>query len=109
MGNITTTIDQQIAKLEERGMILDLPAEKIKEILLDIGYYRLGFYWHPFEVDDKHNLKEEIRFSTVLELYYMDVDLRHLLIKFINRIELSFRTKIIYYVSNINRASLHGL
>ncbi|WP_300488552.1 Abi family protein [Flavobacterium sp.] len=105
MGNIATTTDQQIAKLEERGMVLDLPSEKIKEILLDIGYYRLGFYWNPFEIDDKHNFKEGTRFSTILELYYMDVDLRHVLIKFINRIELSFRTKIIYYVSNINKTS----
>lgn len=23
--------------------------EKAKEILLDIGYYRLGFYWFPYE------------------------------------------------------------
>jgi len=105
MGNIATTIEQQIAKLKERGMVLDLPSEKIKEVLLDIGYYRLGFYWNPFEVDEVHNFKEGTRFSTILKLYYMDVDLRHLLIKFINRIELSFRTKIIYYVSNINRVS----
>lgn len=105
MGNVATTIEQQIAKLGERGMILDLPPEKIKEILLDIGYYRLGFYWNPFEIDDQHNFKEGTRFSTILELYYMDVDLRHLLIKYINRIELSFRTKIIYYVSNINKTS----
>lgn len=105
MGNIATTTDEQIAKLEERGMVLDLPTEKIKEILLDIGYYRLCFYWNPFEIDDQHNFKEGIRFSTILELYYMDVDLRHLLIKYINRIELSFRTKIIYYVSNINKTS----
>ena len=23
--------------------------EKAKEVLLDVGYYRLGFYWFPFE------------------------------------------------------------
>lgn len=105
MGNIATTIDQQIEKLEQRGMVLDWPVEKIKEVLLDIGYYRLGFYWHPFEIDDDHSVVAETKFSTILELYYMDVDLRHLLIKYINRIELSFRTKIIYYVSNINKKS----
>ncbi len=62
MGNIATTIEQQIAKLKERGMVLDLPSEKIKEVLLDIGYYRLGFYWNPFEVDEVHNFKERTRF-----------------------------------------------
>ena len=105
MGQVATTIKQQIERLENRGMILDISKEKIKEILLDIGYYRLGFYWNPFEIDDEHNFRKGTKFSTILDLYYLDVDLRHLLIKHINRIEVSFRTKIIYYVSNINRNS----
>lgn len=105
MGKIATSISQQIAKLEERGMILDLSHDKIKDVLLDIGYYRLGFYWQPFEKesldnDRNHNFKENTKFSTILDLYYMDVDLRHLLIKSINRIEINFRTKLIYYCSN---------
>lgn len=41
-------IDQQIAKLKSHGMEFD-NEEKAKEILLDIGYYRLGFYSFPFE------------------------------------------------------------
>ena len=38
-----TTIDEQIAKLEKRGMTI---GDKVKatEILSDIGYYRLGFF-----------------------------------------------------------------
>ena len=43
-----TTIDEQIAKLLSRGMVID-DVEKAKENLLDIGYFRLGFYWFPFE------------------------------------------------------------
>lgn len=49
MGNIATDTETQIENLTQRGMLLDYPNEKIVEILLDIGYYRLGFYWHPFE------------------------------------------------------------
>lgn len=105
MGNIATSIDNQIEKLQARGMTLDLPEEKIKEVLLDIGYYRLGFYWNPFETDDEHNFQEGIKFSTIIDLYYLDVDLRHLLIKYINRIEVNFRTQIVYYVSNANKKS----
>ncbi|SIT97067.1 Abortive infection bacteriophage resistance protein [Epilithonimonas bovis DSM 19482] len=105
MGRIATSITQQIEKLEERGMVLDMPLDKIKEVLLDIGYYRLGFYWHPFEIDNEsddriHRFQPETKFSTILDLYYLDVDLRHLLIKFINRIEVNYRTKLIYYASN---------
>ena len=99
MANIATSIENQIKKLHERGMVLDLDNDKISEVLLDIGYYRLGFYWHPFELDDKHNFKEGTKFSDVLALYYLDVDLRYLLIKYINRLELNFRTNLIYWTS----------
>ena len=44
-----TTVEQQIAILKNRGMQIDLGEEKAKEILLDIGYFRLGFYCFPFE------------------------------------------------------------
>jgi abortive infection bacteriophage resistance protein len=80
-------------------MVLDIEEDKIKEILLDIGYYRLGFYWHPFEIDADHNFTEGTKFSTVIDLYYLDVDLRYLLIKYINRLELNFRTNLIYWAS----------
>ncbi|WP_116790308.1 Abi family protein [Flavobacterium psychrotrophum] len=105
MGNIATNIKEQIQKLSDRGMELDYEEDKIKEILLDIGYYRLGFYWNPFEKDDQHNFKEGTKFSNVVELYYLDVDLRSIIIKYLNRIELNFRTKLIYYVSNKYKSS----
>lgn len=41
-------LDDQILKLKSRGMIFQ-DEEKAKEILLDVGYYRLGFYSFPFE------------------------------------------------------------
>ena len=43
------TIDQQIARLKSNGMVFD-DEEKAKEILLDVGYYRLGFYSFPYEI-----------------------------------------------------------
>jgi hypothetical protein len=36
-----TTIDEQINRLEARGMSLDFDKKKIREILFDIGYFRL--------------------------------------------------------------------
>lgn len=99
MAGLATSIEDQILKLQKRGMVLDLKEDKVKEILLDIGYYRLGFYWHPFVLDADHNFKEGTKFSTVIDLYYLDVDLRYLLIKYINRLELNFRTNLIYWAS----------
>lgn len=48
MADRATTIEEQIALLESRGMKID-DKDKAQENLLDIGYYRLGFYWFPFE------------------------------------------------------------
>ena len=43
-----TTIEKQIEILRSHGIIIK-DEEKAKEILHDIGYYRLGFYFFPFE------------------------------------------------------------
>ena len=48
MGNIAKNVDEQIDLLQSRGMIIN-DIEKAKEVLLDVGYYRLGFYWFPYE------------------------------------------------------------
>lgn len=100
MGQIATSIKEQIQILESRGMDFDCEQIKVKEHLLDIGYYRLGFYWRPFEMDDEHNFVEGTKFSDVIKLYYLDVDLRNILNKYLTRLEINFRTKLIYYVSN---------
>jgi abortive infection bacteriophage resistance protein len=105
MGKLATTVDEQILLLEARGMILDLSKDKVKEILMDIGYYRLGFYWHPFEKNKAHEFEENTKFSDVVALYYLDVDLRHLLLKYLNRFEIHFRTQVIYIVSNYYKQS----
>ncbi|NOR75568.1 MAG: hypothetical protein GQ525_10460 [Draconibacterium sp.] len=50
-------------------MILDFEEAKIKEILLGCWIFRLGFYWHHFEIDKNHNFKVDTKFSDVIELY----------------------------------------
>lgn len=100
MGQFATSITEQIQILKDRGMVFDCDDTKIKEHLLDIGYYRLGFYWRPFEIDKEHNFTEGTKFSDVITLYYLDVDLRNILNKYLTRLEINFRTKLVYYVSN---------
>jgi len=100
MGSKATNTKVQIETLKKRGLVLDYDEAKIKEFLLDIGYYRLGFYWHHFEIDEDHNFSPETKLSDIIGLYYLDVDLRNILLKYVNRIEINFRTKVIYYVSN---------
>jgi len=54
MGHKTTTIDEQIDLLKSRGLSIK-DDNKAKEYLLDIGYYRLGFYWFYFKNSQDHN------------------------------------------------------
>ncbi len=100
MGAIATTVEEQIKILTDRGMVLDWGEDKAKEVLLDIGYYRLGFYWNPFEIDKDHIFEKGTKFSNVVQLYYLDVDLKNILNKALNRIEINLRTQLIYIVSN---------
>lgn len=105
-----TTIEQQIAKLEQRGMTVK---DKVKatEILSDIGYYRLGFYWFPFEKGyaklrkrklrwRTHEFEEGADFDAAVALYYFDHDFRSILTQYLHRIEIHLRTTLIYIVSN---------
>ncbi|WP_158841591.1 Abi family protein [Polaribacter sp. L3A8] len=100
MANKATTINEQVEKLKYRGLVFDSGIEKVKEVLLDIGYYRLGFYWSPLEIDKDHNFKPGTKFSDVLALYYLDVDLKNILVRILNRIEINFKTQLIYFASN---------
>jgi abortive infection bacteriophage resistance protein len=101
-----TTIEEQIEILRNRGMSLDIGVTKTEEILSDIGYFRLGFYCFPFEknypqtINRIHQYEDDSKISDVVHLYYLDVDLRNILLKYINRIEINFRTNIVYLISN---------
>ena len=98
------TIDQQIARLKSNGMTFD-DEEKAKEILLDVGYYRLGFYSFPYEIKfpclehRDHQLKPGTTFKSVYDLYEFDTRLRRLLLNALDRIEVNIRTKLIYNIS----------
>lgn len=100
MGNKVYSINDQIARFQEHGLNLSCYEEsKLKEILLDIGYYRLGFYSYYFKDHKSDQYDSHIKVSDIVNLYYLDLDLKYILLKYINRIEINFRTKVIYYVS----------
>ncbi len=105
MGNKAITLDKQIKLLRDRGMDIT-DEEKAKEVLLDIGYYRMGFYWFPFEIsypekkNRNHQFKKDTNFDDAVKLYYFDFNLRNILLKYLSRIEINFRTRLTYEVSN---------
>lgn len=107
MPKKATYLHEQIALLRSRGMVIT-DEQKAEEILLDVGYYRLGFYAYPFEINPQqqprdHTYKPDTDFNQIVELYYFDHDLRHILMRYISRIEVNIRTFITYTVSNYYR------
>lgn len=100
-----TSLEQQISILKKRNVEFR-DENKAKEILLDIGYYRLGFYFFPFEKSypalshRDHIMEEGTNFLDAVTLYYFDFDLRMILTRFLNRIEVAFRTYSTYYLCN---------
>lgn len=94
------TLTQQVEQLQERGLEIKRPriAEKY---LINISYYRLGEYWYVMQSDkEKHIFKPNSNFEDVITLYNFDADLRLLLFGVIEKIEISLRTKLIYYLSH---------
>lgn len=104
------SIGEQIELLKSRGVGFD-DIEKAKEILLDIGYYRLGFYSFPFEKtfpskkNRSHKFLENTTFKSIYDLYLFDTKLRRILLSALDRIEVNLRSFITYYVSNYYKNS----
>jgi abortive infection bacteriophage resistance protein len=94
------TIEEQVAQLQARGLEIKHPriAEKY---LINISYYRLGEYWYVMQSDkENHIFKPNSKFNDVIALYNFDAELRLLLFDVIEKIEISLRTKMIYYLSH---------
>lgn len=100
-----TTVEEQIELLKSRKVKI-ADENKIRQVLLDVGYYRLGSYLFPFEMsypskrDRTHVCYSDTDISDVIELYEFDDDLRYILSRYITKIEVNLRTYITYYVSN---------
>lgn len=105
MGRKAITLEKQIELLRSRGMTIT-DVEKAKEVLLDVGYYRLGFYWFPFEKSypskrrRTHKFVDGTTLDDAVKLYYFDYKLRSILSFYIQRIEINFRNYLTYTLSN---------
>lgn len=105
MTKQATTVDEQLDLLKSRGLTV-IDEDKAREILTDIGYYRLGFYLFPFEKtypslsNRTHEYIDGATFEDAVNLYYFDFDLRLMLMRYLIRIEIAFRTSLIYNLSN---------
>ena len=87
----------QIELLEQRGMEIPDRA-RAEHHLRFIGYFRLSGYWLPFQIRDGSPNHDHFRlgtsFETVLDRHIFDRDLRILVIKAVEQIEISARAVV---------------
>ena len=92
-----TTIDQQVARLKGRGLVIEDESEA-KAILHRISYYRLSGYLVEYKrPDDTYFPSTQL--STIYAIYEFDRRFRNLLLGMIEPIEISIRTKIAQYLA----------
>ncbi len=95
-------LSEQVALLESRGMVI--PDQEFAEsTLLRINYYRLsgyGLHYEVFEGGERtHKFRPGTTFDQVVALYEFDSRLRALLFRYIEPVEVAFRTALCYEVA----------
>ena len=88
------TIEEQIAILEDRGLLID-DKKEAQQILSNLNYYRLSAYTLTLRKEDK--FYAGIHFSDIMQIYYFDMELRAALMYLLENIEISMRTYIGYF------------
>nr|WP_295440461.1 Abi family protein [uncultured Prevotella sp.] len=89
------SISDQIELLKNRGLnIADY--SKATKFLGEVSYFRFVQYLRPMEEDKTtHQFKPNSQLDDAVALYNFDIELRDLMFKAIQRLEIALRTKII--------------
>lgn len=92
-------VDEQVALLQNRGLVIeDVATAKLQ--LRNISYFRIASYLRYMEEDRQfHHYKLGSTFEQAIDLYLFDKELRQLIFKAIQDIEISLRTKMIQIFS----------
>lgn len=94
------TYKAQLSQLKERGLRIDDEGSFL-DILEKKSYYRLSGYWYPLLSDKaNHIFKKGARFEDAYSMYSFDRDLRQLIIKELEKVEIAVRAKMIYFFSH---------
>lgn len=94
------TFEEQLDLLEERGLIIENRNQAIN-FLHNISYYHLSGYWWSLQEDQVHHeFIDGSSFNEIIARYTFDRKLRLIVFDAIERIEISIRTNLIYFLSH---------
>ena len=87
----------QLQQLKNRGLIVENDTKAL-HLLENISYYRLSGYWYPMIAQPKsaHQFKPDSTFNKAFKLYCFDRELRKLVLRELEKIEVAIRAKMIY-------------
>lgn len=100
------TIDQMIALMSERGLVITDEAE-LRQVLFDCNYYRLSGYFRSFQVNPAagdNRYRPGTRDVDFLVPYAMDEKLRNIILKGTAKVELTLRSRIAYLLASDGNA-----
>ena len=85
--------------LKSRGLLI-ADESKAAKFLGEVSYFRFVQYLRPMEANKiTHQFKPNSRFADAIALYEFDTELRDLVFKAVQRLEIALRTKIIHEFS----------
>lgn len=84
--------------LEKRGIVIE-NRPKIEKFLSNVNYYKLSGYFKFFENQQAKDTYNNLNITEVVDLYYFDKELRSILMKLIEKVEVSFKTQLAYVIS----------
>ena len=86
------TISELLEILKNRGLIIN-DDKFASDFLYNVNYYRLSAYFIPF-YESENVFKSNVTFENICELYEFDKELRGVIFKYLEQIEIILRTKI---------------
>jgi len=90
------TIDAQVSLLKIRGLKVE-NEEELKYYLKNLSYYHLSIYFKHYQENDL--FYKGITFKRILNIYKFDNKLRFLLLELLERVEKSFKSRMVSILS----------
>lgn len=87
------TINEQLKILKSRGLIIE-DKSIAKEFLLYNNYYRISGYSLTLRKNDI--FYESTTFQNIIDIYNFDHEFRHIILKYIEKIEVKFKSIYAY-------------
>lgn len=101
------SIDEQADLLIRSKGLECSDKNKLKEALINIGYYRLSAYWFPYKITDESGntrFRKGTTFNVIYRTYEFDRRLRLSIFNAISVIEIYLRSRLAYLMSISNGA-----